>query len=76
MDQLNFVSPKSLDNLSDDQVNLYMNFQREIVKTFLISKNENDTNDEQRIEIERELLNMIKLEIDLANVCKHACMQE
>ncbi|KAJ6219977.1 hypothetical protein RDWZM_005789 [Blomia tropicalis] len=75
MDQLNFVSPKSLDNLSDDQVNLYMNFQREIVKTFLISKNENDTNDEQRIEIERELLNMIKLEIDLANITKDASFE-
>lgn len=67
MEQLNFGISKHLDNLSDTQIDLYLTFQKEVIKTFLAYKGENETAELQKF-IDDELTDMFQFEMDLVNV--------
>ena len=70
MEQLNFGISKQLDNLSNSQIEMYMNFQKEVIKIFILFKGDENTKErkEQELKIEQELKDMLRFELDLINV--------
>lgn len=67
MEQLNFGISKHLDNLTDSQVELYINFQREVIKAFIAYKGETERKDLKRT-VDEQLQEMFRFEMDLINV--------
>lgn len=66
MEQLNFGISKHLDSLSEAQIDLYKNFQREVIKTFFMFKGEAETSEMKQF-VDEQLNEMFHFEMDLVN---------
>ena len=72
MEQLNFGISKHMDNLSVAQKELYINFQKEIVKTFIAYKGEDETKEVLEM-MNQDLNDMFNFEMELVNVSYIFC---